>query len=165
MFSGDLAAIRKQLASLETNLGGKPAGTQQPNKGGGKGTRRGRPVCFKCKEVKDPKKEGPGVPAPKAKASASLEGDLKKHIAAAKDSPALQTQLQTALHAVQQQKQETLPIQDRRAHLLAQARTLADKMDQQAKMAQEATTKREQFKEELVTVYLALERLPAEPLP
>eukprot|EP00971_Amphidinium_carterae_P105796 2095149-Amphidinium_carterae.1 len=38
---GDLAAIKKQLASLEKKLGSKPAGTQQPNKGGGKGTRRG----------------------------------------------------------------------------------------------------------------------------
>eukprot|EP00971_Amphidinium_carterae_P067422 1334950-Amphidinium_carterae.1 len=68
-----------------------------------------------------------------AKAVASLEGDLKKHIAAAKDSPVPQTQLQTALQAVQQQKQETLPLQQRRAHLMAQARSLADKMDQQAK--------------------------------
>eukprot|EP00971_Amphidinium_carterae_P088383 1748707-Amphidinium_carterae.1 len=38
-------------------------------------------------------------------------------------------------------------------------------MDQQAKVAQEATQKREQLREELVTVYLALEKLPAEPLP
>eukprot|EP00971_Amphidinium_carterae_P272864 5415562-Amphidinium_carterae.1 len=38
-------------------------------------------------------------------------------------------------------------------------------MDQQAKVAQEATQKREQFREELVTVYLALEKLPAESLP
>eukprot|EP00971_Amphidinium_carterae_P294289 5843265-Amphidinium_carterae.1 len=78
---------------------------QPPSKGDGKGTRREggkrksdkpdgwrckhcefynfgyRSVCFKCKEVKDPKADGPGVPAPKAKAVASLEGDLKKHIA------------------------------------------------------------------------------------
>eukprot|EP00971_Amphidinium_carterae_P200344 3975817-Amphidinium_carterae.1 len=76
-------------------------------------------------------------------------------------------QLQTALQAVQQQKQETLPLEvhSRRAHLLAQARSLADKMDQQAKVAQEATQKREQLREELVTVYLALQKLPAEPLP
>eukprot|EP00971_Amphidinium_carterae_P217390 4315744-Amphidinium_carterae.1 len=38
-------------------------------------------------------------------------------------------------------------------------------MDQQTKVAQEATQRREQFREELVTVYLALEKLPAEPLP
>eukprot|EP00971_Amphidinium_carterae_P185304 3679514-Amphidinium_carterae.1 len=36
-----------------------------------------RPVCFKCKEVKDPKAEGPGVPVPKAKAVASLEEILR----------------------------------------------------------------------------------------
>eukprot|EP00971_Amphidinium_carterae_P212636 4220125-Amphidinium_carterae.1 len=72
-----------------------------------------RPVCFKCKEAKDPKTEGPGVPAPKAKTVASLVGDLKKHIAVAKDSPALQRQLQTTLHVVQQQRQETLPLHAR----------------------------------------------------
>eukprot|EP00971_Amphidinium_carterae_P008922 176000-Amphidinium_carterae.1 len=38
-------------------------------------------------------------------------------------------------------------------------------MDQQAKLAQAATVKREEFREELVSVYLALEKLPAEPLP
>eukprot|EP00971_Amphidinium_carterae_P233348 4631486-Amphidinium_carterae.1 len=35
------AAIMKKLATLEKQLGNKPAGTQQPNKGSGKGTRRG----------------------------------------------------------------------------------------------------------------------------
>eukprot|EP00971_Amphidinium_carterae_P076297 1506858-Amphidinium_carterae.1 len=38
-------------------------------------------------------------------------------------------------------------------------------MDQQAKLAQAATAKREELREELVSVYLALEKLPAEPLP
>eukprot|EP00971_Amphidinium_carterae_P332317 6466417-Amphidinium_carterae.1 len=38
-------------------------------------------------------------------------------------------------------------------------------MDQQAKLAQAATVKREEFREELVSVYLALEKLPAESLP
>eukprot|EP00971_Amphidinium_carterae_P123537 2446663-Amphidinium_carterae.1 len=38
-------------------------------------------------------------------------------------------------------------------------------MDQQAKLAQAATEKREELREELVTVYLALEKLPAESLP
>eukprot|EP00971_Amphidinium_carterae_P085788 1697212-Amphidinium_carterae.1 len=38
-------------------------------------------------------------------------------------------------------------------------------MDQQAKLAQAATTKREELREELVTVYVALEKLPADPLP
>eukprot|EP00971_Amphidinium_carterae_P075894 1499550-Amphidinium_carterae.1 len=52
-----------------------------------------------CKEVKALKKETPGAPAPKPKAASSLEGDLKKHIVAAKDLPALQTPLQTALLA------------------------------------------------------------------
>eukprot|EP00971_Amphidinium_carterae_P001421 28504-Amphidinium_carterae.1 len=83
----------------------------------------------------------------------------------AKDFTALQILLQTALLAVQQQKQESLLVQDRRAHLLAQARSLADKMDQQAKIAQEANNKWEQFREELVMVYLSLEKFPTEPLP
>eukprot|EP00971_Amphidinium_carterae_P287650 5710708-Amphidinium_carterae.1 len=38
-------------------------------------------------------------------------------------------------------------------------------MDQQAKIAQEANSKREQFREELVTVYVCLEKLPTEPWP
>eukprot|EP00971_Amphidinium_carterae_P312850 6217513-Amphidinium_carterae.1 len=38
-------------------------------------------------------------------------------------------------------------------------------MDQQAKIAQEANNKREQLREELVTVYVRLEKLPPEPLP
>eukprot|EP00971_Amphidinium_carterae_P195139 3872280-Amphidinium_carterae.1 len=37
----DLTAIRKHLASLEKKLGGKPAGTQQPNQNGAKGRGRG----------------------------------------------------------------------------------------------------------------------------
>eukprot|EP00971_Amphidinium_carterae_P101529 2009656-Amphidinium_carterae.1 len=49
---------------------------------------------------------------------------------------------------------EALPVQDQRAHLLGQARCLADKMDQQAKLAQETTRKRDQLREELVTVYV-----------
>eukprot|EP00971_Amphidinium_carterae_P284711 5652680-Amphidinium_carterae.1 len=73
--------------------------------------------------------------------------------------------LQKALLAVQQQKRDALPVSDRRAHLCAQARTLATKMDQQTKIAQEAMTLREQLKEELITVYLRLEKLPSVPLP
>eukprot|EP00971_Amphidinium_carterae_P037718 742040-Amphidinium_carterae.1 len=70
----EMAAIRKKFAALELKLGSQRAGTQQPSKGDGKGTRRGggrrnadksdgwyckhcefynfgyRPVCFKCKE-------------------------------------------------------------------------------------------------------------------
>eukprot|EP00971_Amphidinium_carterae_P248009 4924452-Amphidinium_carterae.1 len=186
-----MASMKAQLADMQRKLGTQPAGGQQHPKGAGKSTgthrvggRRNvdksegwhcvhceffnfgyRPVCFKCKEAKAPKTDGPGVPGPPAKAVASLEGDLKKHIVVAKDFPALQSQLQTALHAVQQQKQENLPPSKRRAHLLAQAKSLADKMDVQAKVAQEATQKREQFREELVSVYLALEKLPAESLP
>eukprot|EP00971_Amphidinium_carterae_P056013 1104778-Amphidinium_carterae.1 len=152
----NMAEIKKQLTAMQNKLGNKPACMQQPSKGDGKGTRREvagamrtSPMAvlqtLRCKEVKDPKAEGPGVPVPKAKAVASLEGDLKKHIAVAKDFPALQTQLQIALQAVQQQKQKTLPLQQRRAHLMAQARSLADKMDLQAKVAQEATQKRNSF--------------------
>eukprot|EP00971_Amphidinium_carterae_P348871 6490715-Amphidinium_carterae.2 len=70
-----------------------------------------------------------------------------------------------ALPAVQKQKREALPVQDQREHLLAQARSLADKMDQQVKIAQEANNKREQLREELVTVYVHLEKLPPELLP
>eukprot|EP00971_Amphidinium_carterae_P043134 848435-Amphidinium_carterae.1 len=68
--------------------------------------------------------------------------------------PALQQQLQAALLAAQQQKREALLVQDQRAHLLGQARSTADKMDQQAKLAQEATRKRDELREELVTVYV-----------
>eukprot|EP00971_Amphidinium_carterae_P259346 5146206-Amphidinium_carterae.1 len=56
-----------------------------------------RPVCFECKEVKAPKKDRQRFPKP----ASSLEQELKKHIAAAKD---LQQQLQAALLAAQQQK-------------------------------------------------------------
>eukprot|EP00971_Amphidinium_carterae_P001947 38881-Amphidinium_carterae.1 len=132
-----MASMRRQIAALEKKLADQTG--QKPNKGTGKGARRGggrrnatksdgwqckycdfynfgyRPVCFKCKETKGPKGEGPGVPAQNAKPVESLVGDLKKHIAAAKDSPALQKQLQTALQAVQQQRQETLPLHSRRA--------------------------------------------------
>eukprot|EP00971_Amphidinium_carterae_P294113 5839667-Amphidinium_carterae.1 len=183
--NSEIAQMRRKLAALEKKLADQNG--QKPNKGSGKGARRGggkrnatksdgwqckfcdfynfgyRPVCFKCKETKEPKGEGPGVPAQNAKPPVSLVGDPKKHIAAAKDSPALQKQLQNTLHAVQQQQQETLPLHSRRASLLAQARSLADKMDQQAKLAQAATVKREELREEPVTVYLALEKLPAEP--
>eukprot|EP00971_Amphidinium_carterae_P048797 961711-Amphidinium_carterae.1 len=147
--------IKKQLASLNKLLGGKLAqwNSQQPNmQGKRQRSTQGRPVCFKCKDVKAPKKEKPGGPAPKPKPASSLEQDFKKHIAAAKDMPALQQQ-QIALLAAQQQKREALPVQDQRTHLLRQARNLADKMDQQAKIAQEANRKRDQFREELVTVF------------
>eukprot|EP00971_Amphidinium_carterae_P146186 2897782-Amphidinium_carterae.1 len=79
--------------------------------------------------------------------------------------PALQQQLQAALLAAQQQKRETLPVHNQCAHLLGQTKSLADKMDQQAKLAQETTRKRDQLREELVTVYVRLEKLPTEPLP
>eukprot|EP00971_Amphidinium_carterae_P309709 6154667-Amphidinium_carterae.6 len=46
-----------------------------------------------------------------------------------------------------------------------QARSLADKMDQHAKIAQEATRKLDQLREEVVSVYVRLESLPKEPLP
>eukprot|EP00971_Amphidinium_carterae_P187914 3730085-Amphidinium_carterae.1 len=89
--------LKKQLAALQKQLGNKPAGAQQPNKGSGKGGGKRnsdksdgwyckhcefynfgyRPVCFKCKEVKAPKKETPGAPAPKPK-PASSQG-TKKH--------------------------------------------------------------------------------------
>eukprot|EP00971_Amphidinium_carterae_P240607 4776634-Amphidinium_carterae.1 len=132
----ELANVKRQIAALEKKLAAQ--GGQKPDKGAGKGAHRGggkrnatksdgwqckfcdfynfgyRPVCFKCKETKAAKEVGPGAPAHNAKPAASLVGDLKKHIAAAKDSPALQKQLQTTLNAVQQ-RQETLPLHSRRA--------------------------------------------------
>eukprot|EP00971_Amphidinium_carterae_P200044 3970282-Amphidinium_carterae.1 len=101
-----------------------------------------RPLCFKCKEQKPPKKDPPGVPARNPKPASSLEQALRKQIVIAdsKDMPALQQHLQAALAAAaQEHKRETLPVKDQRAHLLGQARTLADKMDQQNKILQEAS--------------------------
>eukprot|EP00971_Amphidinium_carterae_P116475 2307299-Amphidinium_carterae.1 len=178
----DLADLRRQLASMEKLLGGKPAGTQQPNnKKGAKGRGRGggkssqdesagwycsrckkynkgsKPSCYNCEWAR-PQEDGPGKPAPPQPAPA-LESMLKKHLAAAKDPPALQGPLQKALLAVQQQKRDALPVSDRRAHLCAQVRTLAGKMDQQTKIAQDAMAMRDKLKEELITVYLRLSRL------
>eukprot|EP00971_Amphidinium_carterae_P315269 6266148-Amphidinium_carterae.2 len=38
-------------------------------------------------------------------------------------------------------------------------------MDQQTNIAQKTNNKREQFRQELVTVYVHLEKLPPEPVP
>eukprot|EP00971_Amphidinium_carterae_P042715 839805-Amphidinium_carterae.1 len=130
----DTAAMQRRLAALEKKLAEEYV--QKPSKGAGKGASKGarrgggkrnatksdgwqckccdfynfgyRPICFRCKEPKV-QGDGPGAPARNTKAVASLVGDLKKHIAVAKNSPALQKQLQTTLQAVQQQRQETLP--------------------------------------------------------
>eukprot|EP00971_Amphidinium_carterae_P226825 4498476-Amphidinium_carterae.2 len=94
-----------------------------------------------------------------------MENMLKKHLAAAQDSPALQSTLKEALLAVQQQKRDALSLSDKRAHFCAQIRALSAKMDQHTKIVQEATEAREQLKEELITVCLRLEKLPSEELP
>eukprot|EP00971_Amphidinium_carterae_P111669 2211482-Amphidinium_carterae.1 len=122
--------IVKQLTALTKQVGNKAAGTQQPNKGSGEGTRRGggrrqsdnsdgwcckpcefygfgyRPVCFKGKEVKSPKMQTPGALAPKPR-PALLEEPMM-HFVVAKVLPAQQTPLVTGFLAVQQQKREAL---------------------------------------------------------
>eukprot|EP00971_Amphidinium_carterae_P085206 1685746-Amphidinium_carterae.2 len=129
--------LKKQLMGLGKLLGGKPARRipQQPNKGQGKGTCRGggrqisdksdgwyckhcefynfgyRPVCFRYKEVKAPKKHPPGrrrVHNQLLLWSKTSRSTLQR----SKDMPALQQQLQAALLAAQHQKREALPVQD-----------------------------------------------------
>eukprot|EP00971_Amphidinium_carterae_P250621 4975394-Amphidinium_carterae.1 len=58
-------------------------------------------------------------------------------------SPVSTEILQAALAAVQAKKRDALPVKDQRAQLLAQARSLADKMAQQTKLMKEAAQKRE----------------------
>eukprot|EP00971_Amphidinium_carterae_P215689 4281672-Amphidinium_carterae.1 len=103
--ANDMAALRQQLASLEVKLGGKPAGTQQPNKEGENRTRRGGGSasqdesagwycmnfmffykgfmlsCLHC-EWAWTQEEVPGKPVPPQPAPA-LESLLKKHLAVA----------------------------------------------------------------------------------
>eukprot|EP00971_Amphidinium_carterae_P135772 2689996-Amphidinium_carterae.1 len=100
-----------------------------------------RPVCFRYKEQKAPRKDPPGVPAKKPKPA------LKKQSADSKDMPALQQHLQADLAAAQAHKRETLPVKDQR------------------KVLQQASQKRDSLREELVTVYLHLQKLPKEELP
>eukprot|EP00971_Amphidinium_carterae_P120400 2385441-Amphidinium_carterae.1 len=59
---------------------------------------------------------------------------LKKHLAAAQDSPVLQGMLKESIAAVQQQKRDALSLSDKRAHYCAQIRSLSSKMDHQTKL-------------------------------
>eukprot|EP00971_Amphidinium_carterae_P101522 2009482-Amphidinium_carterae.1 len=93
-----------------------------------------------------------------------MESMLKKHLAVAQDSSALQQTLKEALSAVQQQKREVLSLSDQQAHFCAQIRALSARMDQQTKIVEEANAAREKLKEELITVYVRLDSLPSEEL-
>eukprot|EP00971_Amphidinium_carterae_P327334 6458647-Amphidinium_carterae.1 len=94
-----------------------------------------------------------------------MEAMLKKHLAAAQDSPALQETLKETLAAVQQQKRDALSLGEKRAHFCAQIRSLSAKVDHQTKILDAANAKRDRLKEELITVYLRLEKLPSDSLP
>eukprot|EP00971_Amphidinium_carterae_P241797 4801231-Amphidinium_carterae.1 len=114
----EAAELRKQLAAMERKLGSKPAGTQQPSKGDGKGARRGGgrqswdesagwycmhykqrnvgylPSCFICfawPQVEDPGQLKQNLPTLVTKSM------IEKHLAAAMDSTAQhRLMLQTA---------------------------------------------------------------------
>eukprot|EP00971_Amphidinium_carterae_P342073 6481230-Amphidinium_carterae.1 len=94
-----------------------------------------------------------------------METMLKKHLAAAQDSPALQSTLKESIAAIQQQKRDALSLSDKRAHFCVQIRSLSAKMDHQTKILETANAERERLKEELISVYLRLEKLPNDSLP
>eukprot|EP00971_Amphidinium_carterae_P030934 608824-Amphidinium_carterae.1 len=146
--------LKKQLADLGRLLGGKPANwnPQQPNKGEAKGTPRGGG------RQKSDKSDGwPKACLLLGAGAQETQSRCQGHACVATKPPSCACDSSGA--------QESLRVQDQRAYLLGQARSLADKMDKQAKLAQEATRKRNQLGEELVTAYVRLERLPKEPLP
>eukprot|EP00971_Amphidinium_carterae_P186006 3692367-Amphidinium_carterae.1 len=141
----ELAAMKKQLAMMDKKLANQIG--QKPNKGAGKSANRGggkgaqtksggwwcasckkhnswqTPACYFCKQEK-PQEARPGRPVLPSVANAT-EAMLKKHLAAAKDSPALQGMLKESIAAVQQQKRDALSLSDKRAHYCAQIRTAA----------------------------------------
>eukprot|EP00971_Amphidinium_carterae_P202189 4011856-Amphidinium_carterae.1 len=94
-----------------------------------------------------------------------MEAMLKKHLAAAQDSPALQETLKETLAAVQQQKRDALSLSDKRAHYHGQIRSISAKMDHQTSILEAANAERDRLKEELISVYLRLEKLPSVSLP
>eukprot|EP00971_Amphidinium_carterae_P348539 6490549-Amphidinium_carterae.1 len=126
--ASELAKVKRQLAALDQKLAAQAG--QKPNRGAGKGANRGggkgaqtksggwwctyckkhnswqTPACYFCKQAK-PQEEVPGRPVLPAVANAT-EAMLKKHLAAAKDSPALQGMLKESIAAVQQQKRDAL---------------------------------------------------------
>eukprot|EP00971_Amphidinium_carterae_P183479 3641806-Amphidinium_carterae.1 len=80
-----------------------------------------------------------------------MEAMLKKHLAAAQDSPALQETLKETLAAVQQQKRDALSLNDKRAHYCGQIRSLSAKMDHQTSILEAANAERDRLKEELIS--------------
>eukprot|EP00971_Amphidinium_carterae_P348008 6490269-Amphidinium_carterae.2 len=62
-------------------------------------------------------------------------------------------------------KQQALPLKDQRAKLMAEAKQLAEKVDKQTKVIEEAVEKRAAPKEELVTAVLKIKSLPPDTLP
>eukprot|EP00971_Amphidinium_carterae_P338871 6476405-Amphidinium_carterae.1 len=80
-----------------------------------------------------------------------MESMLKKHLAVAEDSPALQETLKATLAAVQQQKRDALSLSDKRAHFCAQIRALSARMDQQTMIVEAAKAARAKLQEELIT--------------
>eukprot|EP00971_Amphidinium_carterae_P335306 6471097-Amphidinium_carterae.1 len=187
--SADVETIKKSLALLKKVQGNKSGNwNTKSKKGQNKDTDKGfgrsstGPTgwhCSSCKlfnfshrsaclQYNAPK--GVGFPPAGSKGKTNSGGAkealeeqlLKKQIAEAKDDPELKEHVEAALAAVTAKKTNALPVKDQRAKLLAQAKAIANKMDQKAKLTQEAMESRDSLREELVEEELPLPK--TEPL-
>eukprot|EP00971_Amphidinium_carterae_P202829 4025006-Amphidinium_carterae.1 len=166
-----MAAIRKQLAAMEQKLGNKPAGTQQPSKGGGTGAHRGggrssqsksagwycthckkynkgfKPSCYNWEWAR-PQAEGLGKPVPPTTASA-----LEKHAQEASGcGPGLSSPPSATAKGAPScsAAKEGCPFTERQACTLLCADSLLGCQDGRTNKDRSGSD-REQLKEELIT--------------